>query len=272
MRTAIESAQTNRARVRDLCCGIAPRTAAAIAAITAVVAQWSLTAINATTFGAFAENGAGGNDVVTATADDTEVTSPDNPWTADDVGKIWHQAGAGVAGGTHVSRIAIFNNAGSIELEDASVTTVEPDIDSPAGLACWGYPVNDLSASAVLPTGGKTWRRLDEATGNATIATFTGATRTLSAVDNRTVLRGDRATSQVITLHKSAPEGFAVIVEQLGVGEVSFVTEGGAPVLENRQNHDAIAGQFGGVTLVVTSNSDGVSAVWVMIGDTADSA
>ncbi len=267
MRTALETAQTNRARVRDLLCGTVPRTAAAIAAASAIVTAWSLTAINATTFGAFAE-GLAGNDVCAITATDKTLTSADLPWTAADVGKIIHVAGAGTAGGTLVTRIASYTSAGEVELADAAVTTVAPSTTSAAGLAIWGLPQNDISASAVLPTGGDTWTDAQTALGNSGFVDLTDATLTLAAIHNRKIISANKATAQTITLHKTAPQGFACLVEQLGAGAVGFTAEVGA-TLRNRQSHTGIAGQYGSATLYVSSNADGLSAVWMLVGDTA---
>ncbi len=268
MRTALETKQTNRARLRDILCGTAPRTASAIASADAIIAAWSLTAINTTTFGEGVEETRGGNDVCAITATDKTLTSADNPWTSADVGKIIHVAGAGTAGGTLVSRIASFTSAGEVELEDAAVTTVAPSVTSAAGLAIWFYPLNDVSGSAVLPTGSETWKRVDVALGNAGVETLTAAALTLSALYNRKILIANRGTAQEITLHKTAPVGFAILVEQIGAGAVTFAAEAGA-TLQNRQSHDGIAGQYGAVTLFVRANADDESAIWTLVGDTA---
>jgi len=266
MRTALETKQTNRARVRDLLCGSVPRTTEAIVAAQAIIDAYELTAIDPETFAPFAE-GLNGNDVCAITAEDTELTSEDEPWTADDVGKLIHVAGAGTDGGTLETRIAAFNSAGSIELADAAVTTTAPDVDTPEGLAVWGYPQNEISESSVLPTGGDTYEKLKNLLGNSGVIAFTDATLITSAVHNRKIIDGNRATGQTITLHKTAPKGAVIFIGQEGDGQITVEAESGAEVKSYGDLYKT-AGKYASVMAYVRLNADGNSAKWRLTGTT----
>lgn len=66
------------------------------------------------------------------TSGTTTFTSASNPFTADDVGKIFVVTGAGAAGGQLTTTIASYNGAGSVELTASASTTVS------AANASWG--------------------------------------------------------------------------------------------------------------------------------------
>lgn len=141
-RDLLETPRTRRARVAGLIAANPVRSDQVAASIAAQVTAGSLSAINSATFG-FLEAVAA-TDSVAITATDRTLTSADNPWTAADVGKTIHVAGAGAAGAVLVSRIASFTSAGSVELADVAVTTVNPTKTSAAGLAAWGWPAGTV--------------------------------------------------------------------------------------------------------------------------------
>ncbi|MFA6167011.1 MAG: hypothetical protein WC700_10360 [Gemmatimonadaceae bacterium] len=80
----------------------------------------------------------------TTVATDATLTSASNPWVAADVGKPIRVRGAGAAGADHVTTIASFTSAGSIEMTDVAVTSV-------AGTATvdWGTD-NSVALQAML--------------------------------------------------------------------------------------------------------------------------
>lgn len=173
MRTALETKQTARARVRDILVGARVRTAALVTELAAYVTGAGLTTIAADTFGRF--NAAAGNDVCSITAGLKVLTSTDNPWTAGDVGKAIDVAGAGVAGGTLRSVIDHYTGAGSVTLRDAAATTVAASVTSAGGLAVWGYPYSlALAASPIQNEAGDDLQSLSPAVAG-------GAGRSLSA-------------------------------------------------------------------------------------------
>lgn len=137
MRDLLNTKRTRRARIVSLITGNRARAADVQAAIDGEVTRGALAAIDEATFGVLGDGAA--TDSVSITATDATLTSPDNPWTAGDVGKTIHIAGAGAAGGVLVTRIAVFNAAGSVELSDVAVTTVTASKTSAGGLAAWGY-------------------------------------------------------------------------------------------------------------------------------------
>lgn len=162
MRTRLPSKQTTRARIRDLLCGQVTRTADLAARIAAMVTADALTTIDATTFGLF--NDRAGTDVGSITATLKVLTSPDNPWTAADVGKTIDVAGAGAAGGTLRTVIAAYTSAGSITLRDAAVTTVAATVTSAGGLSVWGYPpALSLRPATLMSLAGDAMHSLDPA-------------------------------------------------------------------------------------------------------------
>lgn len=136
VRDLLETPRTRRARLVDLLTGRTTRDAQLVAAVAAQVAAGALASINGASFGFFAN--AEGDPSCSITATDKTLTSPNNPWSAGDVGKAIHVAGAGAAGGTLSTRIASFTGAGEVELVDAAATTVAASKTSAGGLAVWG--------------------------------------------------------------------------------------------------------------------------------------
>lgn len=157
MRTPLASKQTTRARIRDLLCGAHQRTADLVAYVAAQVAADGLSTIDPATFGLL--NEAAGTDVGSIAAGTKVWTSPDDPWTAADVGKVAHVAGAGAAGAVLVTTIASFQAAGQVTLADAASTTVAADVGTAGGLGIWGWVgvVPDV-ASPILDASGRTLR------------------------------------------------------------------------------------------------------------------
>ena len=148
MRDLLETPRTRRARVASLITGRTVRTAELMASIATCVAAGSLSAIDTATFGLF--SGTAADDSCSITSGLKALTSPNNPWTAADVGKAIHVAGAGAAGAVLSTRIATYVGPGSITVEDAASTTVAATKTSAGGLAAWG---DDLWETTPLPVG-----------------------------------------------------------------------------------------------------------------------
>lgn len=95
-----------------------------------------------------------------------------------------------------------------------------------------------------------------------------GTTYTLAAGDTGKIITLTNAASVTVTLPNSLAAGWCATIYQGGAGQVTFSAASGA-VLRNRQSRAKIAGQYGAVTLFVTANADGSSAVYCLAGDTA---
>lgn len=158
MRDALETPRTDRARLAVAFVGCRQRDSAFLAAVAAIIARSSLTAIDTATFGLF--NAPTGTDSVAITSGQTALTCADNPWTSADVGKRIDIAGAGAAGGTLSTTISAFVSAGAVTLADAAGTTVTPSKTSAAGLAIWGTAVSQqFLSSAILTADGLSERQ-----------------------------------------------------------------------------------------------------------------
>ncbi len=94
-----------------------------------------------------------------------------------------------------------------------------------------------------------------------------GVSYTLVASDSGKVITATNAAAITVTLPNDLPKGFNVTIVQGGAGAITLSVAVGA-VMNNRQAHTSSAGQHGIVTLVVTANSDGTSAVYNLAGDT----
>ncbi len=155
IRDATETNRTRRMRLVNTLIGPLQRTPTIQASIARIIALGSLTPLDAITFGFLARSNGDNNCSITAM--DNVLTSPDNPWTADDVGKTIHVQGAGVAAATLTTTIETFNNPGSIVLGAQASYTVAADKTSVSGVAVWGddFAV-DLDAETKLdPDGDK---------------------------------------------------------------------------------------------------------------------
>lgn len=183
MRTVLETKQTNRARVRDILIGANPRTQAAIDAINRIVAAWGLTSIDAATFGLF--NSPAGCDVCSIGLGSKVLTSQDDRWSAGDVGKAIHVAGAGAAGGTLASVIETYTNSKSVTLRHAAATAVAAGTGTAAGLAVWGLPPSlTLKSSTLLDVAGSALHSLTPAVpGGASRAIGTALANVVNLAD-----------------------------------------------------------------------------------------
>ncbi len=123
-------------------------------ALDTLIARWALADVDTASFGVLA-NAAADYDC-SITAADATLTSPNNPWTADDVGKPIHVAGAGAAGVPLLTTILTFTNAGSVELAVAASTTVAAGPATAGGVAVWGTAFNFAQANVRLDEDGNT--------------------------------------------------------------------------------------------------------------------
>lgn len=96
----------------------------------------------------------------------------------------------------------------------------------------------------------------------------TGTSYTLLSTDSSSVVTLDNASPITVDLPEDLPVGYNVMLIQKGAGLVSLSPSGGA-TLQNRQGHSDLADQWAMASVVVVENLDGMSAVWVLGGDTA---
>lgn len=82
------------------------------------------------------------------------------------------------------------------------------------------------------------------------------------------VVQATSGSGITVTLPNSMPVGWHCLVEMGGAGVVTFAAASGA-TLRHRQSHTTIAGQYGTASLYVRANHNGVSAEWLIAGDTA---
>lgn len=94
------------------------------------------------------------------------------------------------------------------------------------------------------------------------------ASRAITEFDLGNTLQVNSASAVTLTLPNSLPVGFAVGIEHLGAGAVSFAAATGA-ALTALGDAMATAGTGAVCKVQVSSNSNGVSASWVLTGDTA---
>lgn len=94
------------------------------------------------------------------------------------------------------------------------------------------------------------------------------ASTTVNANHAEAVLQSTAGSGITVTLPKDLPAGFTCMVEQSGAGQITFAAATGA-ALVNRQSHTKTAGQYALCTLYVRDNDDGISASWLLAGDTA---
>jgi hypothetical protein len=79
----------------------------------------------------------------------------------------------------------------------------------------------------------------------------------------------NNAADQTFTLPKAAPVGFHSAWYQKAGGQVKFTAEAGGSVVPHTASHDGSLAAGSRVTLEVTENVDGASALWRLAGDTA---
>jgi hypothetical protein len=95
-----------------------------------------------------------------------------------------------------------------------------------------------------------------------------GTSYTLVAADLGKRKRTTNAAAVAVTLPKTLEQGFSVLFCQAAAGQITFAAETGG-TLNNRAGDSKTAGQWSEVSLTVDSNADGISAAWVLSGDTA---
>lgn len=91
---------------------------------------------------------------------------------------------------------------------------------------------------------------------------------TVTPTDNLLLIRVNSATPILCSISNELPANFHATFIQTGSGTLSFTTLAGA-TLNHVSAHTATAGQYAVVHIVVTDNSDGLSANAVLYGDTA---
>lgn len=96
----------------------------------------------------------------------------------------------------------------------------------------------------------------------------TSTAYTLSMANHATPLDIENASAIGLTLPNSLPAGFNTLVTQGGAGQISITLDSGA-TLRNRSSHSKTAGQWAQIGIEVRKNVDGVSAEYVLSGDTA---
>lgn len=102
----------------------------------------------------------------------------------------------------------------------------------------------------------------------AFIVDVTDANYTILASDLGKIIRFNRPTDITVTCPKAFSEGFNCCWLQKGNGQVNFVAESGATVV-NVDSHAWSKGPYAVGSLIVESNSDNASAVWYLAGATA---
>lgn len=91
---------------------------------------------------------------------------------------------------------------------------------------------------------------------------------TINANHADCILQVNSGSGVTITLPNNLRPGFFLFVEQSGAGQVTFTAASGA-TLVNRQSHTKTAGQYAVASVYVRSNSNNLSAEWLLMGDTA---
>lgn len=94
------------------------------------------------------------------------------------------------------------------------------------------------------------------------------ANTTINANYNDCILQVNSGSGVTLTLPNDLPVGFSFLVEQAGAGQVTFSAASGA-TLVNRQSFTKTAGQYANVSVYVRSNTNNVSAIWLLAGDAA---
>lgn len=94
-----------------------------------------------------------------------------------------------------------------------------------------------------------------------------GTSYDLAASDDGKVITFNNAAAVTVNLPNSLPAGFQCMCVQLGAGQVGF-SPGVSVTLRQRQAQYKIAGQYGGVSVMVLANP-GAAAVYYLFGDTA---
>lgn len=146
MRDALYTNRTRRYVIGSIITGRTVRTAADVASIAKMVAAGSLGAIDGAVFGLF--DSVATDDSCSITSGARALTSPNNPWTAADVGKAIDVQGAGTGGAALRTIISAYVSPGAVTVGNAAETTVAASVSSASGLAAWG---NAYNASTNVP-------------------------------------------------------------------------------------------------------------------------
>jgi hypothetical protein len=101
-----------------------------------------------------------------------------------------------------------------------------------------------------------------------TINAQTGTTYTLSATDTGKIVECSNASAITVTLPNSLVQGFCTIITQTGAGQVTLSPAAGA-VLHNASSFTKTRAQYAGLTLYVSTNTNGTTATYGMFGDGA---
>lgn len=96
----------------------------------------------------------------------------------------------------------------------------------------------------------------------------TGTTYTLQASDNGKIIELSNASAITLTLPNSLAADFNCLIVQTGAGQVTLSAAGGA-TLRNRSSFTKTAGQWAMLSMYVTTNAGGSSAVYILGGDGA---
>lgn len=218
-RDALETPRTCRYRIASLLSGgRTVRDAELVAAINAQVTKGSLAAIDASTFGLFANARADASCSITSGA--AVLTALNDNWTSADVGKLIDVAGAGSAGGTLRSRIKTFTNSKSVTLWDNAATTVAASKTSAGGLACWGDELTATTSTPVNANSGGTQQQ--SATTLTVLASRSSAARSLAArfADVANVLdfgaAGNGTTDDTSAIQRAVDSGAGRVVFPAG--------------------------------------------------------
>jgi len=140
----VPTAAIARRQIVDLLTSYRSRPAQLVSAVSALCSTWSLPTINAATFG-FLGNAAGAADVV-STAGSNVFTSASSPWSAADVGRAIHVAGAGQSGAA-LEAVIVTASAGTVTTDRPAATSVA------AAVAVWGVVPHVESAPMVTSEG-----------------------------------------------------------------------------------------------------------------------
>lgn len=93
-----------------------------------------------------------------------------------------------------------------------------------------------------------------------------GTTYTVTTGDAGKVIEIANASSITVTLPNSLPTQFCCTIMQTGAGQITFSAASGATI-HNRSNFTKTAGQWAMMTIYVTTNAGGTSAVYIIGGD-----
>lgn len=101
----------------------------------------------------------------------------------------------------------------------------------------------------------------------ASVVTVTATTYKTLAEHNGKPVFLSNASAITVTLDKTMSIGYSVALIQDGAGQVTCAPESGA-TLVGADSKFKTRVQYSSVTALVKANTDGVSAVWILMGDT----